>query len=268
MAANSTIGWTTHTMNFWWGCHKVARECRHCYISSIMRHAGREPFQGLTRTTASWSNPPRWDRQARQDGVRRRVFTCSMSDFFHPGADAWRAAAWDVIRACTNLDWLILTKRPQLAAARLPPDWGAGWPHVWLGVSCGCRDSLGMLPHLQDLPAAVKFVSAEPLLERMDFRPYLGWLDWLITGCERAASGKRQVMNLDWVRDIDRQCQEAGVAHWFKQAYATRDGREWGVPCERPLLDGRIVQQHPAGRRPRSAPRVCGTSPPSGPGEG
>jgi protein gp37 len=242
MAENSGIGWTHHTMNFWWGCDKVSRECRHCYIGPIMRHGGREPFAGPMRTR-DWSHPARWDRKAREACERHRVFTCSMSDFFHEGADAWRSEAWAVIRACPHLDWLVLTKRPELARERLPPDWGAGYANVWLGVTCGCNhpESLARLPLLRELPAAVKFVSAEPLLERMDFRPHLDWLDWIITGCERAAKGQRQVMELDWVRDVDRQCREAGVKHFFKQAYVG----EKGAPCEEPLLDGKVVQELP-----------------------
>lgn len=172
MAKNSNIGWTHHTMNFWWGCNKVTAECKHCYIGPIMRRAGQEPFKGPMETI-NWSNPAKWNRAAAAAGIRERVFTCSMSDFFHPGADDWRPEAWEVIKECGNLDWLILTKRPELAAARLPADWGAGYPNVWLGVTCGCAQSLYRLPHLRDLPAALKFVSAEPLLERMDFRPHL-----------------------------------------------------------------------------------------------
>ncbi len=246
MAENSGIGWTKHTMNFWWGCNKVSRECRHCYIGPIMRRGGFEPFHGPMRTTACWSNPAKWNREARQAGTRDRVFTCSMSDFFHEGADQWRAEAWAVIRACESLDWLVLTKRPELIPDRLPPDWGEGWPNVWLGVTCGCNDaeSISRIPLLERIPAAVRFISAEPLLERVDFRPYLSGVDWIITGCERAAKGERQVMEIDWVRDIDQQCREAGVRHFFKQAY---EG-EKGVPCETPLLDGRVVQEVPESR--------------------
>jgi len=142
--------------------------------------------------TKDWSHPERWDRQARQAGERQRVFTCSLSDFFHPGADAWRREAWEIIRRTENLDWLILTKRPELARDRLPPDWGNGYPNVWLGVTCGCVTSLYRLEHLRQIPAVIKFVSAEPLLERMDFRAHLGWLDWIITGCERAGKEKRR----------------------------------------------------------------------------
>jgi protein gp37 len=238
---DSDIGWTTHTWNPWWGCNKVSDECLRCYIEAIMRRAGLEPFRGPMRTGKCWSDPPRWDRAAAKAGTRWRVFTCSMSDFFHPGADAWRDDAWEVIRSCRNLDWLLLTKRPELARERLPADWGRGWPHVWLGVTVGLNENRGRLDHLRDLPAAVRFVSCEPLLERLDLRPYLGWLDWVIVGCEQAAKGKRRVMDLDWVRDLHRQCREYGAAFYFKQAY---DG-ERGVPNTEPLLDGRVVQEVP-----------------------
>jgi protein gp37 len=241
MATNSKIGWTQHTMNFWWGCNKVSEECRHCYIGPIMRRAGYEPFDGPMETV-NWSYPDRRNRQAGQASERHRVFTCSMSDFFHPAADQWRPEAWEVIKRCENLDWLILTKRPELAKDRLPADWKNGYPNVWLGVTCGCVKSLCRLEHLRAIPAVVKFVSAEPLLEPMDFRPYLGWLDWIITGCERAAKEKRRQMDLDWVRDIDRQCKDRCVAHFFKQAYLD----ERGVPCEAPLLDGKLIQEFPA----------------------
>jgi len=245
MAKNSRIGWTHHTMNWWMGCNKVTRECKHCYIGTVMKRGGRVPFGGPMRTV-DWSHPAKWNARAGASGVRERVFTCSLSDFFHPGADAWRPGAWNIMKACTNLDWLVLTKRPELVAERLPADWGTGYPNVWLGVTCGCSDSLYRLPILRELPAVVKFVSAEPLLERMDFRPHLSWIDWIITGCEQAAKEKRTMMDIDWVRDIDQQCKEAGKLHFFKQAYV----EERGVPCETPLLDGKVVQEVPEGRFP------------------
>lgn len=132
MAQDSKIGWTDHTQNFWWGCHKVSEECHFCYISGIMRRGGYEPFRGPMRTK-NWSNPRRWNRAARQSRKRLRVFTCSMSDFFHPGADAWRDEAWEVIRECESLDWLVLTKRPELIEDRLPSDWGDGYPQRLAG---------------------------------------------------------------------------------------------------------------------------------------
>ena len=239
MAENSGIGWTDHTHNFWQGCNKVSEECRHCYIDGIMRRAGRVPFGGPMRTV-NWSNPHRWERQAQRQGRRIRVFTCSMSDFFHPGADEWRDEAWDVIRECPTLDWLVLTKRPELIVDRLPADWSDGYANVWLGVTCGIASSLHRLEILKDIPAVLRWVSAEPLLGPIDFRPYLdGSFGWIITGCEQAGVGKRQTMDIDWVRDIDHQCREAGIAHFFKQRY------EGGRIVHDGLLDGVIRQAWP-----------------------
>lgn len=234
MAANSKIGWTTHTMNFW-------------RSEPTMKRAGREPLGGPIRTK-NWSNAYRLNRWAGQTSQRPRVFTCSTSDFFHPGADEWHLDAWRVIRECRNLDWLILTKRPELVMDRLPPLWEYAldrvFNHVWLGVICGQPSSLWRIDVLRTIPAALKFVSAEPLLAPLDLRPYLPDLDWVITGCERAAKDKRTAMEMAWVRDIDVQCKEAGVPHFFKQAYV--DDR--GVPNEQPLLDGEVVQDVPTSR--------------------
>lgn len=239
MAENSGIGWTDHTMNFWMGCHKVSTECQHCYIDGLMRMAGRVPFNGPMKTI-DWSKPAKWNRQAERLGRRLRIFTCSMSDFFHEGADLWRPEAWQVIRDCPNLDWLVLTKRPERIREHLPEDWGSGYPNVWLGVTCGARSSLHRVKTLRSIPAQLRFISAEPLLSRIDFRPHLdGSIHWIITGCEQAAKTKRRPMEIDWVRDIDAQCREAGIAHFFKQRYEgtriTHDG----------LLDGEIRQAWP-----------------------
>jgi protein gp37 len=172
-----------------------------------------------------------------------------MSDFFHKGADKWRNEAWAVIKECANLDWLILTKRSERMADCLPVDWGEGYPNVWLGVTAGCTASLERVETLLSIPATVRFVSAEPLLERIDLRPYLAGIDWVITGCERARKGNRRLMDLDWVRDIDAQCRQAGVAHFFKQYY-TNDS---GVPREDGRLDKVTTQAWPD---PRMVERV------------
>ena len=190
--------------------------------------------------TLHWEGPKKWNRRAALLETRSRIFTCSMSDFFHPGADEWRPEAWEIIRDCEYLDWLILTKRPELILDRLPPDWGHGYPNVWLGVTCGEVKSLKRLKVLKKVPAAIRFVSAEPLLEPIDFTPYLdGSFDWIITGCEQAGVGKRREMDTEWVRSIDKQCKAAGIAHFFKQYYQGTKIVDDG------LLDGKIVQQFP-----------------------
>ena len=190
-----------------------------------MRRGGNQPFDGPMRTT-NWSNPPRWNRKAQISNQRHRVFTCSMSDFFHPGADAWRDEAWSIISKCPSLDWLILTKRPELALDRLPEDWGSGYQNVWLGVTCGHSSSLWRLPILQSIPAHVRFVSAEPLLERIDFRPYLGWVDWVITDCERTGKDKRRLMNIDWVAGHQRAVCRSECFAFFQAGLRYRRGRK------------------------------------------
>ncbi len=243
MAEKTKIGWCNHTLNFHKGCTKVSEECKFCYIGPLLKRSGVKPFGRAYRTVAStWRNAFKWDKAAERDGVRRRVFTCSLSDFFHPHADQWRQEAWDVIRKCRHLDWLVLTKRPELIAERLPEDWGNGFPNVWLGATVGTSASMHRIPLLQAIPAKVRFISAEPLLEALDFRPYLdGSLHWIITGCERAAKGQRRLMDMDWVRDIDRQCGDAKIAHFFKQHYVA----DKGVPVEDGLLDGKVRQAWP-----------------------
>lgn len=229
MAENSRIGWTHHTMNFWWGCNKVSTECKNCYIAPMMRRGGYEPFAGPMRTK-NWSGPQRWNRAAKRDGERRRVFTCSMSDFFHEGADEWRTEAWEVIRQNTELDWLILTKRPENILERLPSDWGDGWENVWLGVTAGVSDSLSRLDHLASIPAAVKFLSAEPLLESLNIEKWLPSLDWVIAGGE--SGGQRRQSSVAWYESLYEQCRKFGVAFYMKQDTHYRDGQQGRIDNE------------------------------------
>lgn len=217
---NTKIGWSDHTWNPWWGCNKVSDACTHCYIGPIMRFAGYEPFRGPIRTSeVTWINASKWNRNACRDGKRMRVFTCSMSDFFHRQADAWRDEAWKVIRSCDQLDFLILTKRPELIADRLPDDWGSGYPNVWLGVTVESQKQIHRLDLLSKVPSKVRFVSAEPLLGPLRFGRRIRKLDWVITGSERAAKRKRRTMDLGWVRGIRDECDAAGVPLFHKQYY-------------------------------------------------
>lgn len=211
-----------------------------------MRRSGREPFSGPMRTK-TWDDPAGWNREALEEGARYRVFTCSLSDFFHPGADEWRGEAWEIIRACENLDWLILTKRPELIRDRLPSDWGKGYPNVWLGTTIEDQNQIKRLDVLSKIPAVIHFVSAEPLLGPVHFGRRIQKLDWVITGCEQAGKDKRRAMNEDWVRSIRDECDAAGVALFHKQYYSgtklVTDG----------LLDGEVRQAWPQAVRRHDA---------------
>lgn len=118
------------------------------------------------------------------------IFTCSYSDFFLDQADDWREDAWDVIRRTPQHTWLILTKRPERIIQCLPPDWGTGWQNVWLGVSIGKQDSFHRAATLANIPAAIRFISGEPLLEELDFlteidgKRLIDSFQWVILGGE------------------------------------------------------------------------------------
>ena len=165
-----------------------------------------------------------------------------MSDFFHRKADRWRQDAWEVIRDCDNLDWLILTKRPELIRDRLPKDWGKGYPNVWLGVTVESQKLMTRIDALSKIPASIRFVSAEPLLGPIRFGRRMKKLEWVITGCESAARGKRRPMEADWVRTIRDECDQHGVPLFHKQYYV---GTQL---CYDGVIDDEVRQAWPASR--------------------
>jgi protein gp37 len=199
---------------------------------TAMKRFGRDPAVVTRTSIATWHLPFRWQRQAERDGKRHLVFTCSWSDFFLPQLGEWRAEWWSVIRSTPALTYQILTKRPELIGDRLPPDWGNGYPNVWLGVSienprfCWRRDEL------VKIPAVVHFISAEPLLADISRELNLDDIEWLIVGGE-SGPGFRP-MDHQWARNLRDRCQRAGIAFFFKQSAALRsetatelDGRTW-----------------------------------------
>ncbi|MEX5515681.1 DUF5131 family protein [Pseudophaeobacter sp. 1A09344] len=251
MAEQSKIEWTDHTFNPWEGCQKVAIECDHCYAESRDQrftggiHWGPKAPRRRT-STQNWNKPRRWNAQAvafhAAHGRRQRVFCASLADVFDNAVDtSWREDLWALIRECDQLDWLLLTKRPQNIAKMLPPDWGAGWPQVWLGTSAGTQKTADQnIPHLLNVPASVRFVSAEPMLGNMDLaripKKKLGKhitiaqnaltgidglgeigpkIDWVICGGESGTNARP--MHPDWARDLREQCRSAGTSFFFKQ---------------------------------------------------
>lgn len=239
MAEKSGIEWTDATWNPWYGCTKVSPGCDNCYMFREMKRYGRDP-DTVTRSKTKFDEPLKWKEP-------RMVFTCSWSDFFHVTADEWRAEAWRIIKATPHLTYQILTKRPALMARRLPPDWGDGYPNVWLIVSAEDQTTADQrIPVLLATPAALRGVSAEPLLGPIDFdsthesdpctsnylsgiageRIYDGQkvaLDWIIVGGE-SGPGHRP-MELDWAASIVGQCKAAGVACFVKQLGGWPDKR-------------------------------------------
>lgn len=260
MSKDSAIQWTDHTFNPWRGCAKVSPGCEHCYAEARSRRFGA--VQGewgpsgrrVVAAPSTWAAVRRW---ARQPGRRRRVFCASLADVFEDYAGrqvvdhklmfrtgrltAVRATLFDLIRLTPELDWLLLTKRPQ-NFARLVEEaatwleevehgalgaadtaawllrWLGGEPpeNVWVGASVEDQARAALrLPRLAQIPARVRFVSAEPLLGRVDFGAGLREVDWVIVGGESGAGCRR--MDPEWARDIMGQCRRAGARFFMKQ---------------------------------------------------
>lgn len=245
MAENSKIEWTHHTFNPWIGCQKVGPGCDHCYAETwdargLQQRKGRwGAHAARTRTSAAnWRKPVAWNRAAAAAGERHRVFCASLADVFDNHASIppeWRADLWALIRATPNLDWMLLTKRSGNIAAMLPQDWGDGYPNVWLGCTVVNQAEADRdIPKLLDAPAAVRFLSMEPLLGRVIIAPeLLAHLDLVIVGGESGPNARP--MHPDWARSLRDQCVAARVAFNFKQ------WGEWG-PTERcDEIDARIT---------------------------
>jgi protein gp37 len=207
------IQWTDRTFNPWRGCTKISPGCKNCYMFTEQERYGQDP--SVVTLTKTWRDPMKWQKEAEAAGRFDRVFTCSWSDWFHEDADIWRPMAWNLVRSCPNLIFQILTKRPERIVDHLPPDWGAGYPNVWMGVSVeNNKHGLPRIAHLVHVDAPIRFLSVEPLLERMDLIPLVG-IHWVIIGGE-SGPGARPCQ-IEWIADVLDQARAAGVAPFVKQ---------------------------------------------------
>lgn len=249
MSANTEISWCDHTFNPWWGCSKVSEACAKCYALTFARRLGKKVWgPGIPRERASenvWNQPIIWNRKALIQGTRPRVFVASMADVFDEEvSDEWRTDLWNLIRECPGLDWLLLTKRPQNILGMLPGDWGGGWGHVWLGATVeNDARAIERIPILTAIPAALRFLSCEPLLGSLDLN--LNGIGWVICGGE-SGPGYR-AMNPKWAREVRDQCLNQKVPFHFKQWGTNRKseaGRE---------LDGRVWDEFPVSPMTRIA---------------
>ena len=225
MARDSSIEWTHHTFNPWWGCAKVSPACRNCYAEMWAKRVGQDVWGSKNDrrffTDTHWGEPLKWNREATAANQRKRVFCASMADVFERRAvlNPWRERLWDLITATPMLDWLLLTKRPQNIEAMTR--WSVGqWPaNVWLGATVENQHWADVRMHqLLQHDSRVRFLSCEPLLGPVDLSQWIGGnqsIDWVIAGGESGA--KARPMNPAWVRSLRDQCNQAGIAFHFKQ---------------------------------------------------
>jgi protein gp37 len=226
MAEVSKIEWCDSTQNFWLGCTKLSKACDNCYSEALNARYGWVEWgpHGIRKRTKTWGAPLGWQRNAgrfqAEHGRRQRVFTCSLSDFFDNKAPKeWRDEAWTVIRDTPDLDWLILTKRPENIRRFLPADWGSGYPNVWLGTTTEDQENFDRRwPKLAAIPAVVRFISYEPAVGPLRFPDTSsrdGRPDWTISGGESGPGAR--ISDPQWFRDLRDDCRDYGSAYFFKQ---------------------------------------------------
>jgi protein gp37 len=274
MGVETKIEWCHHTFNPWWGCQRVSAGCEHCYAESFAKRVGQKVWgpEASRRTFGEkhWLEPRAWNAAADKAGERRRVFCASMADVFedYRGLDVERRKLWQLIAETPSLDWLLLTKRPENMVKLAPDSWAVAWPrNVWAGTTVeNQRAAEQRVPWLLEVPAAVRFLSCEPLLEQVDLenvRPYYlppemhphdprvridclrghvkgpddmldARIDWVIVGGE-SGNGARPFA-LEWAESLIDQCRQAGVRVFCKQLGAV-------VVSEERKIDGEWAWQ-------------------------
>lgn len=247
MPEKTIIAWTDHTFNPWMGCQKASDGCKNCYALTLTKNRmgldlwGHPSTSTRQVTKQPWKNVVQWNKKAKEDGVRRRVFCASLCDVFedHAIANETRPILWDLIRELDGLDWQILTKRPERIADNLPDDWNGGWDHVWLGTSIEDMRVAWRADQLRVIPAAVRFISYEPAIGPLDDLNLTN-LDWVIYGGESGPGYRPEDKN--WARVMRDKCEQNNVAFFHKQSagYKTELGIE---------LDGKIIRQYPTPRK-------------------
>lgn len=235
MSTQTTIEWTERTWNPTVGCSKVSPGCAHCYAEAMARRLKAMGVIGYENGFALTLLPSRLEEplQRKKPTI---YFVNSMSDLFHEEIpDAYIRQVFEVIRRAPQHTFQVLTKRAE-RMAEFFAGYGAAPPNAWLGTTVEDRQhGVPRLDWLRQVPARIRFVSAEPLLED------LGTLDlsnihWVIVGGESGPSARP--MKLEWVLRIKRQCEEQRAAFFFKQWGG------WGVDGRKRAkkLNGRMLQ--------------------------
>ena len=195
-----------------------------CYAEGLAtRYNTQWGAQGERRMMgdSTWREPMWWHRSALKEGKRRRVFCASMADVFedNPQVESARVRLWAMIEQATALDWLLLTKRPENIMRMVPKSWlKFPQPNVWYGTSVENQKYADLrIPELEKVPAVVRFLSAEPLLDAVDLSDHFshGLIHWVITGGE--SGHKARPAETDWFRSIHKAAEQHNVAFFHKQ---------------------------------------------------
>ncbi len=223
--AETQIEWTDSTWNPVVGCSVVSAGCSNCYAMAMAKRLeamGVEKYAGLVRQSdkrAVWKGVVKADREALKIPYTwkkpRKIFVNSMSDLFHEKvSDDFILAVWKVMRETPRHNYQILTKRPQRMSTFVSSMVGDVLPNVWLGTSIENGEVADRANHLRNVPAAIRFISFEPLIGRVD-NIDLTDIQWAIVGGE---SGRfARPLQEEWIDEIHVQCVKYDTAFFFKQ---------------------------------------------------
>lgn len=235
MGQKSNIQWTDATWNIARGCTKVDEDCKFCYMYRDSMNNTRYNPLDVVRTKTVFNLPLKLQEPS-------KIFTSSLTDFFHEAIDGYRDEAWDIIRKCPQHTFQILTKRPERVKDHLPKFSDEIRKRVWFGTSIGSQKSIS---RMHDLLLGfdwnwTKFLSLEPLHSEIKLsledqvdmgHKVKDLIDWVIVGGESGNdTGKYRYRpcELEWIESIVNECKEAGVAVFVKQL-GTHLAKEMGL---------------------------------------
>ena len=221
MGYKTGVEWTSHTWNPWRGCSKLSEGCQKCYWFRDANRYGYSPTE-VVRSKTTFQDPLKWKEPS-------FIFACSWSDFFHNEADGWRNEAWEIIRNTPHHTYQILTKRPENILTRLPSDWDVGYENVWLGVSVeNKKHGIPRISILRSVPAQLRFLSVEPLLEDVADELDLAGIHWVVVGGESDYTNPRP-MKPEWALNAIEKCKTANVPVFLKQLGGSKKiNGHWG----------------------------------------
>jgi len=223
--AETQIEWTDATWNPVAGCSVVSAGCTNCYAMEMAKRLQAmnvSKYEGLTRRSGKrtiWNGIVREDHLALDIPLRwkkpKKIFVNSMSDLFHERvSDAFILKVWGVMRATPHHHYQILTKRPERMGALVRSKIADVLPNVWLGTSVEDGQVIGRIDHLRTIPAAIRFISFEPLIGSVGTIDLSG-IDWAIVGGESGRSARP--IREDWIDEIYDQCSFYETIFFFKQ---------------------------------------------------
>lgn len=232
------IEWTNETLNPIIGCSKVSEGCENCYAERMacrLAHMNKRAYQDVTQPNENitwfeqWNSKTAFVPSALDKPLKRKkptmYFVCSMGDFLHPTVyQSWLHEVLNVVRITPQHTYQFLTKRPERffeyewKCAKYGFDYSEKLPdNLWLGVTAENQAMADKrIPILKQIPAAVRFVSVEPMLEGVEIpNTVLRKLDWVIIGAESGPN--RRPCRMEWVESVVDQCKAAGVPVFVKQ---------------------------------------------------